>query len=146
MYLAQTDPNSSEVLKNYNSSIPLEISTQLLVYPRTNYTLNFAFGNGSVSYHGDNLTYGFITLFENKTVVIETYPNVTPPDTFFIIVGAVLSVCWILANFFGVYAAAYMKYHINWIYFHVILSGGSGLLTIILGFIGLSLSIIKSNH
>jgi hypothetical protein len=124
----------SDVHKNLYSG------TKLLVYPRTNYTVYYAYGNGSIGYHNQNLSYGYLTIFENNTVYLETYEVQNYPDTFFMISAALLTLAWIFANFFGVYTAAYMKYHPNWIYFHTILSGGAAILTIIVGLIALNYS------
>ena len=109
-------------------------STTILLLTKYNITLIFAWGSGKkLNNHKNNLSYAFLTLFNNNTVLIQNYNEQSNPDSYFFVSGITFSFIWIFLNFIGVYFSTYMKHNPNWIYFHVIFSGGSSLIKIIYG-------------
>lgn len=128
------------LMMNPVSKQNLYYETKVLIENITNNSIFLTYGNGSLDLNlqiDDNISYIFLSIYENLTVHLE-FENYQPISiAYFQITGGIFVALWIVANFIGVYCAGYMKHDINWIYGHVILSGGSGIITIIIGIISL---------
>jgi hypothetical protein len=152
MYLQSLTSNKSVLQYNFNTlnfSNPkndnMYLTTDLVLFDRNNYSFYLAYGNGSLNYHGGNYSYCNLIIYDNYTVMIEERTYINYPSSFYAISASIFLATWVIANFFGIYSAAFMKYHINWIYIHTILSGGSALLTVIIGSIALKNGILSLN-
>ncbi len=146
--------NSNKSLLQYNfntlnfsspNTNNMYLSTDLVMFDRNNYSFYLAYGNGSLNYHGGNYSFCNLIIYDNYTVVITERIYINYPSGFFAISASIFLFSWVIANFLGIYSAAFMKYYVNWIYIHTILSGGSALLTIIVGSIALKYGKFPSN-